>query len=83
MLTVYTAAGFGTGGIIAWIQSNLITVLVLLAAVAVLWAARGGNIGKSITIVACLFLGAAVLGLASGNNATDIGNYIVGLLKGA
>ena len=72
---------YGTGGITQWIQDNVITVVILLAAVAVLWAARGGNIGKGITIVAGLVLGIGVLGLATGTTASDLGNFIVHLVK--
>lgn len=74
-------SAYGTGGITQWIQNNVITVVILLAAVAVLWAARAGNIGKGITIVAGLLLGVAVLGLATGTTATDLGSFIVNLFK--
>ena len=75
------ATAYGTSGITQWIQDNVITVVILLAAVAVLWAARSGNIGKGITIVAGLVLGIGVLGLATGTTATDLGNFIVHLVK--
>jgi hypothetical protein len=81
MLTLYTATGYGTSGIVAWIQSNVVTVVILLAAVAVLWAARSGSIGKGITITFGIILGAAVLGLATGTTASDLGTFIVGLVK--
>jgi hypothetical protein len=77
------AAGFGTSGISQWIQDNVVTVVILLAACAVLWAARAGNVGKGITVVAGLILGLAVLGMATGTTATQLGNFIVGLLHGA
>ena len=80
MHTLMTA-GFGTSGITQWIQDNVVTVVILLAAVAVLWAARSGNIGKGITITAGLILGVAVLGLATGTTATDIGNFLVHLVR--
>lgn len=72
---------YGTSGIVTWIQDNVITVVILLAAVAVLWAARAGNIGKGITIVAGLVVGIGVLGLATGTTATDLGNFIIHLIK--
>lgn len=80
MHTLVTA-GYGTSGITQWIQDNVVTVVILIAAVAVLWAARAGNVGKGITITAGLLLGLTVLGLASGTNATDIGTWIVHLVK--
>lgn len=75
------SAGFGTVGVADWIKGNLVTVLILIAGAAVLWAARGGNIGKGITITAGLILGVAVLGLATGTTATDVGNFLVGLTR--
>lgn len=79
MPTLTTA--YGTSGIVAWIQDNVVTVVILLAAVAVLWAARAGNIGKGITIVAGLVVGIGVLGLATGTTANDLGAFIVHLFK--
>ncbi|NYI99594.1 hypothetical protein HNR19_000293 [Nocardioides thalensis] len=76
------AAEFGTSGLTQWIQDNVVTLVLLLLAVAVLWAARQGNISKGITIVAGLMLGVVVLGIASGNNATDLGDFVVGLFRG-
>ena len=75
------SATFGTAGISTWIQQNVITVLILVIAASVLWAARGGNIGKGITMIAGLALGMTVLGLATGTNAADIGTFVVGLFK--
>lgn len=75
------ASGFGTAGLTQWIKDNLITVLVLCAGAAVLWAARGGNIGKGITITAGVIVGVGVLGLATGTNATDLGDWLVSLGK--
>ena len=80
-LVVPLAAEYGTGGLTEWIQNNVVTLVLLLLAVAVLWAARQGNISKGITIVAGLMLGVVVLGLASGNNATDLGSFVVDLVK--
>ena len=73
--------GYGTSGITAWIQDNVVTVVILLAACAVLGAARSGNIGKGITITAGRILGVAVLGLTTGTTATDIGNWLVHLVR--
>jgi hypothetical protein len=76
-----SAAEFGTVGLSDWIKENIVTLLILGVAVAVIWAARGGNISKGITMVAGLILGMAVLGLASGNNAQELGTFIVGLFR--
>ena len=73
--------GYGTSGITAWFQDNVVTVVIFLAACAVLGAARSGNIGKGITITAGLILGVAVLGLATGATATDIGDWLVHLMR--
>lgn len=83
-VTIRAAAAekFGTTGLSSWIQDNVVSVVILLLAIAVLWSARAGNISKGITIVAGLILGVVVLGLASGNNAQDVGAFIVSLLKG-
>jgi hypothetical protein len=81
-LAALPAADYGTSGLVGWLQNNAIPLVILILAITVLWAARGGNVGKGITIVAGLFLGLAVLGIATGTNASDIGTWMAGLLRG-
>ena len=57
------------------------TVVILLVACAVLGAARSGSVGKGVTVTAGLILGVAVLGLATGGTATDIGDWLVHLVR--
>lgn len=78
---VQAAGGYGTAGLTQWIRDNVVTLVILILGVAVLWAARGGNISKGVTILAGTILGVCVLGLATGTTAADLGNWIVGLLK--
>lgn len=68
-----------TGGLTQWILDNIITLVILILGIAILWAARGGNISKGVTIIAGAIMGLAVLGLATGNNATSLGDWIVSL----
>lgn len=81
MTNMLPAAEYGTSGLAAWIQDNVITVIILVLAAAVLWAAKGGNIAKGLTITAGLILGVAVLGIATGNTAQDIGTFVVDLFR--
>jgi hypothetical protein len=83
-MVVLAAKGseWGTTGLKGWIEDNVVTLVVLVLGVIVLWAARGGQIAKSITISAGALIGVGVLGLASGSNATDLGTFIVSLFKG-
>jgi len=82
-LAALLTAEYGTSGLVGWLQNNAIPLVILLLAITVLWAARGGNVGKGITIVAGLFLGLAVLGIATGTNASDIGAWLAGLIRGS
>ena len=75
------SASYGTSGLAQWIQDNVVTVVILLLAVAVLWAARAGNIAKGITIAAGALVGVSMLGLATGTSAADIGRFIVNLIR--
>lgn len=74
-------ATFGTGGIRQWILDDVVTLVILVLGVAVLWAARSGNIAKGITIAAGMIVGVAVLGMATGNTANEIGTWIVDLFR--
>lgn len=81
IVTAAEAASFGTTNLSQWIRDNVVTLIVLLVAVVVLWAGKSGNISKVVTIVACFLVGLAVLGMATGTNAADIGDWITGLLR--
>jgi hypothetical protein len=75
------AGGFGTTGLSAWIQNNVITIILLLIAATALWAGKNGNISKVVTIGACAVVGVAILALATTGAAADIGVWIVGLFR--
>jgi len=75
------AGGFGTTGLSAWIQSNVITIILLLIAATALWAGKNGNISKVVTIGACAIVGVAILALATTGAAADIGVWVVGLFR--
>lgn len=72
---------YGTSGLVDWIQSNVVTLVLIALAVSVLWAARGGNISKGVTIMAGAILGIVMLGLATGNTAEGMGTWMVNLLR--
>ena len=76
-----TQAGFGTTGLSAWIQNNVITIILLLIAATALWAGKNGNISKVVTIGACAVVGVAILALATTGAAADIGVWIVSLFR--
>ncbi len=72
-------AAVDTTGASNWIQDNLIQLALLVLAVVVLFASREGNFSKVVTIGACAVVGLAILGMGAGNNATNVGEWIVGL----
>jgi hypothetical protein len=75
------AGGFGTTGLSAWIQNNVITIILLLIAATALWAGKNGNISKVVTIGACAVVGLAILALATSGAGADIGLWIVNLFR--
>lgn len=72
---------FGTGGLTAWIQDNIISVLLLVTAAAALWAGKNGNISKIVTILVCVVLGLAILALATTGAGKDLGTWVVSLFR--
>lgn len=72
----------GTGGLQNWIQENVVTLVVLVLGVIILWAARGGSVGKGVTIAAGALVGLMFIGLASGNNPVELGEALVNLVFG-
>ena len=75
------AGGFGTTGLSAWIQGNVITIILLLIAATALWAGKNGNISKVVTIGACAVVGVAILALATTGAAADVGVWLVSLFR--
>lgn len=75
------ATEYGTSGVRSWIEDNIITVVILVLGVIILWAAKGGNASKVVSIAGLAVVGLAFLGLASGTNAQDVGTFVVGLFR--
>lgn len=76
------AADYGTSGLSAWIQDNVITIILLVIACSILWAGKAGNISKVVTIFACLLVGVVALGFVVVDGAAeDVGKFVVDLIK--
>jgi len=69
----------GTGGASQWIQDNVVQIIILVLGCVALFAGRRGDFAKVATIFGCALLGIGVLALSFGDNATDIGNWLVSL----
>lgn len=77
------AVEYGTAGLKTWIQDNLVTLAILIIGCIVVFKSRQGQVSQLLTIIGGLMLGLAVLGLATGTSATDIGDWIIGLFRSA
>ena len=84
MHTLNTAlvAAANTGGLQAWIKSNIIPLLLLLIAVMLFVLAQRGDNAKAMKVVAGVIIALAVLGLASSGNADNLGSWMAGLVTG-
>lgn len=72
----------GTSGFQTWIEENVVTLVILILGVIILWAVRGGNVGKGVTIAGGALIGLAFIGLATGNNPVQLGEAIVSFFLG-
>jgi len=73
---------FGTSGLQAWIQSNIVPLLLLAIAVILLWiGGRGDNAGVARRSVG-LVVGLAALGIAVSGKAGDVGKFLASLIVG-
>ena len=69
-----------TGGLRAWIQDNVILVILLAIACVVLVGGFRGNLSKVFTVGGLSLVGMAYLGIASSEDAAaGIGNWILSL----
>ncbi|GAB3469696.1 hypothetical protein AB1207_22035 [Kineococcus endophyticus] len=74
--------GFGTGGLRTWISENIVTLALLALGCIILWKSRGGEVANGISIAAGAIVGICFLGMATGTTATELGSWLVGLLRG-
>lgn len=73
----------GTGGLQAWLQTNVVPLLLLAVAVLLLWL--GGGKGDNAGVMRRLggvVIALAVLGLAVSGAGVDVGRWISGLFTG-
>lgn len=79
----YTAAEeYGTKGVGDWIQENVITIILLVLACAVLFAGKGGNFSKVVSILGCMLLGLFALGFAVVPGAAEgFSEWMINLVK--
>lgn len=69
-----------TGGLRAWIQDNVILVILLAIACVVLVGGFRGNLSRVFTVGGLSLVGMAYLGIASSKDASaGIGNWILSL----
>jgi hypothetical protein len=76
------AAQIGTGGLQAWIQDNVVPLLLLSIAVILLWiGGRGDNAGVARRSIG-LVIGLVALGIAVSGNGPEIGQFLASLITG-
>ena len=78
--SVVTAAS--TGGLQAWIQDNVIPLLLLLIAVMLFVLAQRGDNAKAMKVVAGVAIALAVLGIATTGQADELGSWMAALVTG-
>ncbi len=78
-LDTIVVASVGTGGASAWIQDNVVQIIILVLGCIALFAGRRGDFAKVATILGCALLGLGVLALSFGDNATAVGEWLVSL----
>lgn len=81
ILTVL-GAQIGTGGLQAWIQDNVVPLILLTIAVILLWiGGKGDNAGVARRSVG-LIIGLVALGIAVSNSGPQIGQFLASLITG-
>jgi hypothetical protein len=79
--TAYAAAAT-TGGLQAWIRSNVIPLLLLVIAVMLFVFAQRGDNAKAMKVVAGVIIALGVLGLATSGKAEGVGTWMASLVTG-
>ncbi len=71
-----------TGGLQAWIRSNLIPLLLLVIATMLFVVAQKGDNAKAMRVVAGVVVALGVLGLATSGRADSVGSWMSSLITG-
>ena len=71
-----------TGGLQAWILSNVIPLLLLVIAVMLFVVAQRGDNAKAMKVVAGVIIALGVLGLATSGKAEGVGLWMASLVTG-
>ena len=71
-----------TGGLQAWILSNVIPLLLLVIAVMLFVVAQRGDNAKAMKVVAGVIIALGVLGLATSGKAEGVGVWMASLVTG-
>jgi len=79
---VVLVASATTGGLQAWILSNVIPLLLLVIAVMLFVVAQRGDNAKAIKVVAGVIIALGVLGLATSGKAEGVGTWMASLVTG-
>jgi hypothetical protein len=69
--------GFHTDSLMSWIEGSLLPLIVLGVAAYLMLRSPDRNIGKSMTVLACLLIGLLVAGLATSGNLLGLGAWLV------
>jgi len=81
-LATVLPADVTTGGLQAWIRSNLIPLLLLVIAVMLFVVAQKGDNAKAMRVVAGVIVALGVLGLATSGRADSVGAWMSTLITG-
>lgn len=83
MVLPAAAGEFGTTGLAAFINDNIVQILLLVVAAAALWAAGQGKVSKVVTVGLCAVIALMVLALSANNGALgkELGEWAVGLFR--
>ncbi len=79
---VLAQATIGTGGLQAWILDNIVPLLLLSIAVAMLWIGGKGDNAGVLSRGVGLIIGLVALGVAVSGQGAALGAFLAGLLTG-
>lgn len=76
------AAVGSTHGLTAWIEHNILGLVILLVGIMILFLARKKNMSDAVTVTAVVLLGLLVVGLAANGNGIRVGQWLAHLVFG-
>ena len=82
MAAVLAAGGLNTNGLDSFLRHDILKLVILVIGILIIVRAKAEETRRVMVMSGIVIIGLAVIGLASGDNATNVSSWLVNLIIG-